>query len=178
MYNSDSNYFGMKSSHRREALMDTAEQFITRGSSVVFLKPGSTEPLSDAITKDLESAEKIFKAYPSANIAVVVGTENNLIAIKLEQESPHDPDPQEMLVDLEQMYGSLPTTMTITYPNGSQCRLFDYPQNSNICRSSLESSVTRTLILITRQISLLYLVFLMKQNLRMMWLHWQDGNIR
>ncbi len=126
MHNTDNNYFGMKSSHRRAALMDAAEQFISRGASVMFLKPGSSDPVSEAATKDLETAKKIYKTYPSANIAAVVGTESNLIAIRLVRETPFDPDPQEMMTELEQQLGSLPTTMTITYPDGSQCRLFDY----------------------------------------------------
>lgn len=122
-------------------IMDTAEMFIGRGTPVVFLKPRSSEPLSDAVTRDLGSAEAIYRAYPSANIAAVVGAENNLIAIKIQKESDFDPDPFELIENLVQSLGPLPSTMTIIYPDGLECRLFEYPHGAQIQRTNLENGI-------------------------------------
>jgi len=123
------------------SIMDTAEFFIGRGTPVIFLKPRSAEPLSDVVTKDLGDAETIYKAYPSANIAAVVGAENNLIAIKIKKESDFDPDPFVLMEGLVKSLGPLPSTMTLEYPDGLECRLLEYPQGAQIQRTSLESGI-------------------------------------
>jgi len=123
------------------SIMDTAELFVGRGTPIMFLKPRSTEPLSDVVTRDIESAKQIYKAYPSANIAAIAGEDSNLIAIKLERESLFDPDPNALLGDLAERLGPLPATMTLSYPDGTECRLFEYPQGCNIARTRLDSGI-------------------------------------
>jgi len=112
---------------RRESLQEAAETFLSRGTSVVILKAKSIDPLSDKLLKDHIEVEKSLTDNPYSNVGVIVGKENNLIAIKLERESDYEPEPKELIADLERQLGPLPSTMTILYPNNTQYYLFEYP---------------------------------------------------
>ncbi|MEA5115664.1 MAG: hypothetical protein VB050_16730 [Geobacteraceae bacterium] len=119
--------YQMTTAIRRQSLRVAADAFMSRGTHVVMIKAKSNDPLPGPPLLDPTALDKILVENPYSNAGVIVGRENNLIAIRLERESDYDPDPIELLSELENDLGRLPSTMTIQYPNGALYKLYEYP---------------------------------------------------
>lgn len=125
---------------RIQSLLSAAESFTSRGTPIVVLKPRSLELLSVEPLNNPDALKKMLTDNPYSNIGVITGKENNLIAIKIERESEYEPDPKELMEELKEKFGPLPSTMTIQYPNDSLHMLYEYPLDE-IKRSSLGPGV-------------------------------------
>lgn len=128
-----------KQNNRKQAIMDAATIFLERGTPVTILKAKCQDILLDQ-AKDLAAIEKMVTETPLCNVGVTVGKKHNLLALKIEQETEYDPDPQGLLKELEKEYGSLPMTMTIKYPNKALYQLYEYPE-SDVQKTTLESGI-------------------------------------
>jgi hypothetical protein len=122
----------LKQQKRTQILLEAARVFIQRGSQVMILKPRSTDPVDGKYISDFVQVEFALADNPLCNIAAIAGKDQNLIAIKLERESDYDPDPQDILMNLEGFLGKLPTTLTVEYSNKAQYRFYEYPENVDI----------------------------------------------
>lgn len=120
---------------RKKSILAAAEAILSRGGSVLITEAKSNEPLSSEQLTDLAALDKILTEKPYSNVGVMVGRENNLIALQIERESDYDPDPNELLSDLEGDLGRLPTTMTLQYPNGARYMLYEHPRMSVLKRA-------------------------------------------
>lgn len=120
---------------RMKSIIAAAEAFISRGTPVFVTEAKSNEPQTVEALTDLVALEKILTEKPYSNVGIMVGRENNLIAIRIERESNYDPDPNELLSGLENDLGRLPSTMTIQYPNGARYMLYEHPRMNVLKRT-------------------------------------------
>lgn len=126
---------------RRNDLLEAAKIFLNRGTPVIVCKPNTTTPVDEESLLDMAKVERALIDNPLCNIAAVIGNDQSTIAFRFEHESPFEPDPMELLADLEKSIDELPATLTIEYPDKVQYRLYEYPTDRKVVIGHLDMGI-------------------------------------
>lgn len=126
---------------RKQVLLNAAKVFTDRGTPLMVLKPQSLTSMNEKHLFSQDQVEAALASTPSCNLAAIIEKNHDLLAIKFERESDYDPDPMELLENLESIHGKLTSTMTIEYPNNVQYRLYAYPSVGEIRRTNLDKGI-------------------------------------
>ena len=111
-----------------DAKIDTAQRYLTRGWSVLPLRPNDKRPLVvwEPLQNARPSAEQVsdwFSRWPKANIGIVTGEISNLMVLDIDPQHGGDAS----LARLERQFGPLPETIEATSGGGGRHLYFAHP---------------------------------------------------